>query len=180
MPLPKVALGLCGPVAVTLITFWFLAKKRVDIVSIHTEVEIDTAREKLWVVLSDFEGYQRWNPLMIEIQNPPKALRAGERLDWKSRIKDRVRNYNARIDLVAPNRELAWTGPISGMQKIFFWGEHRFVIEELATGRVRLVNKERFGGLLTLPLARYSRQDVRAAYVEANEALRKQAEVRDI
>ncbi len=110
---------------------------------------------------------------MIEVRG---ESRAGARMDWSSRLNGRVQQYNGRIDRAIDARELTWTGPVSSFGRILFWGEHSFTIEEIPDGRVRLTNAERFGGLMTPLVARFLRDDVRAAYGEANLALKQRVE----
>lgn len=160
-------------VGAVLLVAWIFGQARVGLVHVNTVIEIDASKAVVWSVLSDFAEYRQWNPLMIEVHGPAEA---GARIDWTSRLNGKTRNYNARIDRADAGEELAWIGPISGIERILFWGVHRFVIDELAPDRVRLVNKEWFGGLLTIPLARFLTRDAKAAYDEANAALKQRAE----
>jgi hypothetical protein len=154
---------------------WITGQMRVDFVRIHTAIEIDADKEAVWAVLADFDAYREWNPLMVDVRGESSA---GARMDWSSRLNGRVQHYNGRIDRAIDARELSWTGPVSSFGRILFWGEHSFTIEEADGGRVRLINAERFGGLVTPFIASFLRNDVRAAYDEANVALKQRVEGR--
>ena len=157
----------------TLLFFWISGQARVDLVRVHTETEIAATKAQVWQVLADFGAYPDWNPLMIKVVGDVKPR---GRMDWSSRLNGEVRDYNARIDRVRPLQELSWTGPISGLGRTLFWGEHRFIIEDAPNGRVRLINTERFGGLMTIPLRAFLQRDVHAAYEATNRALKARAE----
>jgi hypothetical protein len=152
---------------------WITGQMRVGFVRIHTSVEIDADKDAVWAVLANFDAYNEWNPLMIEVRG---ESRPGARMDWSSRLNGRVQRYNGRIDRAIDGRELVWTGPVSSFGRTLFWGQHTFTIEELADGRVRLTNAEEFGGLTTPVVASFLQNDVRAAYDAANLALKQRVE----
>lgn len=156
---------------------WITGQTRTGFLHIHTSIEINANKDAVWAVLADFAAYREWNPLMIEVRAESKP---GERMDWSSRLKGTVREYNAQIDRALEGRELTWTGPVSGLLRIVFWGQHRFTIEDIDGGRVRLTNAEWFGGLLTPFIASFLKNDVREAYDEANAALKRRVESRQI
>lgn len=142
-------------------------------VRVRTEIEIAASKEIVWTALSDFASYSAWNPNTIEIHGP---LKPGERVDFRARVGGSVRELNAQIDQVREFEEIIWTGPVSGVMRTFFWGEHRFTIEEISPRRVRFTNSERFGGLFALPMWSFLTRDVVAAYDDANLALKRRSE----
>lgn len=169
-----IAVGLL--IASVLAFGWITGQLRIDLARVHTEIEIDASEEAVWAVMSDLPGYRAWNPLMVEVRG---ESRPGARMDWSSRLNGRVAQYNGRIDRAIRPRELTWTGPVSGLGRIMFWGQHSLTIEPLAPGRVRLVNAERFGGLATPFIAGFLQNDVRKAYDAANQALKHRVEGRE-
>ncbi len=152
---------------------WICAQLRIGFVHVYTEIEIAADKAAVWSVLADFASYRDWNPLMVEVQG---IAAPGERIDWTSRLAGKTRQYNARIERADPLEELSWIGPVSTMGKTAFWGWHRFVVEDIGDGRVRLINKEWFGGVIALTLARFLRHDARDAYEAANAELKRRAE----
>lgn len=162
-------------VGAILLIAWITALLGLAFVRVHTEVEIAASKEIVWGALSDFATYPAWNPNTIEIQG---ALEPGERIDFRARVGETVRELNAQIDQVREFGIISWTGPVSGLLRTFFWGQHRFAIEEIAPRRVRFTNSERFGGLLALPMRSYLTRDVAAAYDAANLALKSWSERR--
>ena len=167
------SIWIVGAVGGVLFIAWLTALVGLAFVRIRTEVEIDASKEVVWATLSDFASYPSWNPNTIEVHG---ALKPGERIDFRARVGESVRKLNAQIDQVREFEEISWTGPVSGLLRTLFWGEHRFAIEEIAPRRVRFINSERFGGLLALPMWSYLSRDVAAAYDAANLALKRRSE----
>lgn len=173
MELSSVLLAIGGTVAAVTVLAWLAGRMKVGTVQVHTSAEINASKETVWAVLVDFKQYPNWNPSMIEVHADPQP---GNRMDWKSKFNGAVRDLNARIDRVDTARELSWTGPISGLERISFWGHHRMIIDDLGGNRVRLTNTEEFGGLMTIPMRSLIKNDVSKAYEAVNAALKQRAE----
>jgi hypothetical protein len=113
-----------------------------------TKIEIEAAPEAVWAVLSDLPSYPSWSPFIREASG---TLAAGERLD----------------------SELRWLGRL--VVRGVFDGEHRFAIEPTAGGS-RLVQEERFTGLLVPFLARGLRRGTLPGFERMNEAVKERVE----
>lgn len=164
-----------GAVGAVLFITWITALLGLAFVQVRTEVEIAASKEIVWATMADFASYPAWNPNTIEIHG---TLEPGKRIDFRAQVGESVRELNAQIETVREFEEISWTGPVSGVLRTFFWGEHRFAIEEIAPRRLRFTNSERFGGLLALPMWSYLTRDVAAAYDAANLALKGRCERR--
>ena len=162
-----------GSVISVLASAWVAGQMLVGWVDVYTEIEVDAPKERVWAAISDFDAYASWNPLMIEVRGKAEA---GQRMDWTSRIAGADRPYDAKIDKAEPYRELSWTGPISSLGRVLFWGTHSLIVEELGPRRVRFINKERFGGLMSIPYGSFLRTGVRDAYDRMNAAVKLRAE----
>jgi hypothetical protein len=171
--LGKLAAFVAASLIVIVIVAWLSALAGVSFVRVHTEIGIDASPETVWAVISDFERYPEWNPLMVKVSGRPAE---GERMEWTSVIENAARDYNAAIDRAVPNRELAWTGPVSTLARSLFWGHHQLIIEPQPAGSVRFVNTEGFGGIATLVVRGFLRNQVRRAYDAHNSALKSRAE----
>jgi hypothetical protein len=139
-----------------------------------TQIEIDAPAQVVWEILVDFERHPEWNPFIEEI--------AGE-ASRGSRLSLTVRPPGGHATSFAPTvlaadeaRELRWLGRV-GLPRIFD-GEHRFVLEPLGTGRVRLVHAERFRGILVPLLWRSLATRTREGFEQMNRALKERAEHR--
>ncbi len=139
--------------------------------TLHTEIEIDAAPERVWQILTDFERFPEWNPLLVRASG---ELRVGARLEVRVQPPG-MRSMTLRPQVLeaTPNRELRWRGqlPIPGL----FAGEHAFVVEPL-TGRTRFVHREHFTGLLVPLLSGMLDGATRRGFEAMNEALRQRAE----
>lgn len=82
--------------------------------------------------------------------------------------------FHPRILLADPDHKLAWLGHlfIPGL----YDGKHRFAIEDLGDGRSRLVQSERFSGLLVGPINRRFGEETEAGFHATNAALKGRAE----
>jgi hypothetical protein len=139
---------------------------------IHTAIEIDAPADRVWRALTDFASYPEWNPFLRRVAGPATA---GAWLDVRAEPQGaRATSFRALVLAAEPCRELRWRGrlPIPGL----FAGEHAFVIEPLGGDRVRLVQRERFRGLLVPLLSRRIDRDIRGGFEAMNRALKARAE----
>ncbi|HEY3441266.1 MAG TPA: SRPBCC domain-containing protein [Paludibaculum sp.] len=141
---------------------------------LRTEISIDAPPETVWRVLTATAAYPEWNPFLVRVQG---GLAAGEKLAITARPPgESEMSFTPTVLAVLPNRELAWRGdlPIPGL----FTGEHRFLLEPAAGGHTRLVQSEKFTGLLIGPLTRSMLDHTGAGFAEMNLAVKIQSESR--
>ncbi len=139
---------------------------------IHTEIEIDAPAETVWRVLTDFAAYNKWNPFVRRVEG---EVSVGARLHVTIQPSGgKAMSFRPTVLVAEPNRELRWLGHfwLPGL----FDGEHSFSIEPLDKGRVRFVQRERFGGLLVSLLSTMLDRDIRRGFEEMNRALRLRCE----
>lgn len=166
-------LFLGGGVVAVVVGFWVTALAGISFVRIHTEIEIAAPKEVVWAVITDFARYGEWNPVMPNLRTKAEL---GARLDWRSDIGGQRRELNGTMMCVKPAAELAWTGPVSSFARVQFWGHHQLIIEERDASRVRFVNTEGFGGVISLLVSEFLQNDVRRTYEAHNAALKARAE----
>jgi hypothetical protein len=136
---------------------------------VSTEIEIGASPEKVWGVLTDFAKYEEWNPFIIKAAGKAEH---GSTIEIHIRTPaGKKRKYGPTITKVEPGRELRWMGKSWVLN-----GEHIFVIEPLQEGRVRLVHREAFDGLLTSFFGKSLDTDIKQGLEEMNRALKKRAE----
>ena len=139
---------------------------------IHTEIEINAAAEKVWRVLTEFAAYPDWNPFVRRVEG---EVSVGSRLLVDIEPSgSKGMSFRPTVLVADPNREFRWLGHLwlPGL----FDGEHSFLIEPLGEGRVRFVQRERFGGLLVPLLSIMLDGDTRRGFEEMNRALKLRAE----
>jgi len=138
---------------------------------LKTKIDIEAAPETVWAVLSDLPSYPSWNPFIREASG---TLAAGERLEIELQL-ERGHSMRFRPTVLAADadRELRWRGRL--VAPGVFDGEHRFAIEPTARGS-RLVQEERFTGLLVPFLARGLQRGTLPGFERMNEAVKERAE----
>jgi len=137
-----------------------------------TEIEINSTPDHVWKILTDFATFPEWNPF---IRRARGELRPGGRLEvLLGASGTQARIFRPTVLAVEPNRELRWLGKLflGGL----FDGEHIFSIEPLEDQRVRLVQRERFSGLLIPFMNKLIDVDTRRGFEEMNQALKQRAE----
>ena len=128
----------------------------------------------VWAVLTDFARYPEWNGY-THIEGAPEAggrLRVSPGPDA-----GRMPTFRPRVLRADPERELRWRGKlfVPGL----YDGEHSFRIEARDEGGSRLVQSERFSGLLVGPINRRYGERTERTFRAVNEALKARAEARD-
>lgn len=111
---------------------------------IETSIEIEAPPEKVWSLLTDFNGMATWNPFIKSISG---TLAPGGRLavhivpPGKSGMR-----FKPTILAVKSERELRWFGRL--LLPGVFDGEHYFLLEPVGLERTRLTQGEKFSGIL--------------------------------
>jgi hypothetical protein len=139
---------------------------------ISSEIEIAATAARVWSVLTDFERYGDWNPFITSISGTP---RPGGQLRVRMHPPGGIAmTFKPKVLNAEPERELRWLGTL-GPRGIFD-GEHSFRIVPLGEGRVRLLQSERFTGLLVPLLILLVRNSTRRGFEAMNQALKLRAE----
>jgi hypothetical protein len=140
-----------------------------------TKIDIDATPEAVWAVLSDLPSYPTWNPFVRQASG---ELAAGKRLELEIQpVGGRAMRFRPTVLAAETNRELRWRGRL--VAPGVFDGEHRFAVEPTAGGS-RLVQEERFTGMLVPFLARGLRRGTLPGFERMNEALKERAEARTV
>jgi hypothetical protein len=140
---------------------------------IHHEIEIDAPPAAVWAVLADVDEYSDWNPFIRRLDG---ELRVGERLEVEiAPPGGRAMTLKPTVLVAKPGRELTWLGRL--LVRGIVDGEHSFRIEDLPGGRSRLVQSERFSGILVGFVGKTLRK-TEAGFAEMNAALKARAEAR--
>ena len=137
--------------------------------TIQTAVTVEASRETVWGILTDFESYARWNPLMTAAEGD---ARLGAHIDLDIHPPDSdVQELSPEITILRPNRKLAW------MSRAVLPGisdrEYEVIIDQLGDERVRVVMHKRFEGIL-IPFTSTAEEQVGLELMA--EALKRRAE----
>jgi hypothetical protein len=139
---------------------------------IITEIEINAPPQAVWDVLTDFEGYDEWNPVMEISGNPTE----GDRLTMVLTLPDRKpQPFKPKVLVADEPAEFRWQGRlfVPGL----YDGEHWFDLTPLEEGRrTRLTHAETFRGVLVGFINRRIGTEVETAFEEMNAALKARVE----
>ena len=139
---------------------------------IQTSIDIAADAGRLWQLVTDFERYAEWNPMLADVHahlEPEAQVRFKVLREGASPLKLR-----ARIVELVPTERLAWRGGTNALIS----GEHYFRIERLDSNRCRFHHGEHFKGIL-LPLFRPMLKNASALYESMNKELKVRAEGAD-
>ena len=138
---------------------------------ISAAVDIEAPPERVWDVLVDLSSYEAWNPFIVEASG---EVAAGRRLRLRMRPPGgRSTTFRPTVQ-AAGGGELRWFGRL-GIGGLFD-GEHRFRLSPTNDGGTRLVQEERFTGVLVPLLRRSLDAGTLAGFRAMNEALKRRAE----
>jgi hypothetical protein len=154
-------------IAVLLSVSIFVGCSLVPAKHIYTEIDISAPPKTVWAILADNARYPQWNPYHVNVIGDMKR---GETLNVTiHKPNGEVVEITPHVMRIIPMQELTWGGGIKGI----FHGEHVFQLQEIGQGHTKLVQKERFSGIV-IPFA--SLDAVEEGYRQMNHALKERAE----
>lgn len=139
--------------------------------TIRSAIEIDAPPAAVWSVLTDTGSYPDWNPFVRRLEG---SLDLGATLDVRIAPPGaRSMRFKPTVLAAVPGQELRWLGRF--LAPGIFDGEHSFTLEPLGEDRTRLVQEERFSGLLVRPF-RSTLEKTLLGFEQMNEALKTRVE----
>jgi hypothetical protein len=138
---------------------------------LHTEILIDAPPATVWAVLTDFADYPDWNPFLTSSMG---TLAVGERLVIRLAPPGGKRvTFKPTVTEVDSGRSFEWLGRL--VLPGVFDGRHRFALLPEGDG-TRLLQTERFAGVLVPLMRRSLDTHTRAGFEAMNHALKARAE----
>ncbi len=129
--------------AILLILILGLSRTKFEV---RHEIVINAPLEKVWQTIIDFENYKDWNSQLSYLGG--KVL-LNEKLHLKLSVTGATPyEFKPTISYFKENERFAWIA-ITGIPKVFD-GEHFFELKDLGNGKVSLVNREEYRGVLSL------------------------------
>jgi len=135
----------------------------------HTSISINKPIDNVWKVLTDFEAYPKWNPLVGELTGDIK-----EGGTIKTHIIPLGKSYYPIVLSFKKEEELIWQG-VQGA-KILLAGKHYYKLRSIDKNNTELLHGEYFTGILSHFLPKSLLQKMENAFVDHNEVFKKLVE----
>ncbi|RFB04626.1 SRPBCC domain-containing protein [Parvularcula marina] len=136
------------------------------------ETLIDASAERVWAILTDFAGYDDWNPMLTEMSGKPEV---GSDLRFiVTDAKGSRRRMGGKVHEVIPGRRLEWRGG----NPVTFIGHHFFELHPVGE-TTRFIHGEVYFGLGPLFLRPVLNARAAPLYPALNEALKARAEAQE-
>ena len=141
---------------------------------LRTEIQIAAPIGRVWQVLTDFDHWQDWNPMVNQVSGNATL---GSKLNITMRGPDAkdAMTYQPTLLEVNPPRSLRWRATM--MSGMIFTNDRVFELSEKNGGTV-LVNKEEFSGLMVPLFWSKMNQFVVPMLEKMNKALKDKLEAR--
>lgn len=140
--------------------------------TIVTEIDIDAPPQRVWQVLSNLAAYREWNPFILEATGEAAV---GSHLTLRMQpVVGREMTLRPTVIDVRDGERLRWLGHL-GVPGILD-ANHCFELTARDGGGTRLVQHERFSGLLVPFVSGTVDRGTRPAFVLMNEALKRRVE----
>ena len=112
---------------------------------VRVETLINAPAEKIWSVLTDFDDYHEWNPLIPEIHCRKKI---GSFVKVKIKIGNMTLPIMAKTTDFTINKRFAWGGPDIKLVNLILNAEHYFEIKKVDKNQCLFIHGERFNGII--------------------------------
>ncbi|MCB0480841.1 MAG: SRPBCC domain-containing protein [Flavobacteriales bacterium] len=138
---------------------------------IYTEITVNASANKVWGILTDLKNYSSWNPFIIKASG---NVMIGEQITNTTKNGDKTLRFKPKIIEVQPAKRFEWLGHL--VFPGLFDGSHYFEIQTLGENSVKLIQGERFKGLLSGVIIKSIRENTEKGFRDMNSALKKEAE----
>jgi len=135
-------------------------------ITCRVEVNIRARASAVWRILTDAEGYPRWNSTVSVLEG---QIREGERL--RLRVPGANRTFTPVVSGIVPNERMTWTGGFAPL----FKGVRVFLLKAGPHESTDFSMEENFTGLM-LPFVKDSMPDFVPVFESYANDLKKEAE----
>ncbi len=135
--------------------------------SIQTSIHIQASTTQVWQVLTDFENYPTWNPLLLSL-NGNVAVGNTIAVDVQGML------FRPTVLTYIANENLTWLGKL--WFRGLFDGEHQLRLVAQEDGSTILHHTEQFSGLLVRLFSRQLDTKTKAGFEAMNLVVKNRAE----
>lgn len=123
--------------------------------TLHTEIEIEASKQRVWRVLFEKERWIHWNPFLFD-RDPMVPLKPGQEvmLSLLRNSGEGETEFKCLVIAVRPEVYLKWIAEIPG-----FKTETSFELQEIGPGRTKYIHRQTFSGWLVRVFLPFIRED---------------------
>ncbi|MCG8668017.1 MAG: SRPBCC domain-containing protein [Pseudomonadales bacterium] len=139
---------------------------------VKTEIVIDAPREKVWQVLTDFDAYGNWNPVIKDVKATPQVNRS---IRFKINLFGQKLPIAAKIQRCEENWYFGWGTDTSLPSNHIIGAHHFFELNPEGDNKTRLVHNEIFYGIvpkIVWPVLK----KLKGSYEDMNQSLKTECE----
>ncbi|OQU97625.1 hypothetical protein CLAIMM_03526 [Cladophialophora immunda] len=145
--------------------------------SVYTKLRLPAPPQQIWDILTDFEHYSEWNPVMLKISGD-QCMGGRIHTEVKNPRTSRVRKFNPVIMNWSPVAHLHWRARLFDLPGLLT-GYHHFILQPSADGMsTDFEHFEIMSGILSYVL-KYIKPsvylDLEQAFAAMNDALKERA-----
>lgn len=129
------------------------------------EFTLNVPAEKAWALLEDFDNYASWNS-MITFK---EKLVVGKTAIMNVSLSGKKIKTPIKVLAVEKNKELRWKGGPKGL----ITGEHYFLIEAIDENSCKMIQGEKFSGLLVPFIWPFLKRTLNTLYQQTNADIKK-------
>ncbi|GAB5493422.1 MAG: hypothetical protein Phog2KO_36370 [Phototrophicaceae bacterium] len=138
----------------------------------HSTIIINTPRQHIWDILTDFDAYNQWNPFTYDVEIP--QFKVGESFQFTVKLGKSERLQKELITQIEEPTVMAWRYPFQ--ENIWLSPIRYQVLTELSESQTQYQTWEHFSGLVAPILKLLVLSDVQAGFDMAAQALKQRCE----
>lgn len=131
----------------------------------QSEIIINAPLDKVWALMEDFDNYSKWNT-MVTFRGTPQV---GDSIPMMVSLGGRVTKTPVKFLAIEKNKELRWVGGPKGL----ITGEHYFQFSEIDTHTTKMIQGEKFSGLMVPLLWPFLKGILNELYEKTNVDIQK-------
>lgn len=142
--------------------------------NIETSISINASAEKVWRIFTDFKEYPRWNPFLKRVFGKPTQNSSAIVFDFY--FKGIFLPAKVIIYTCVFASEISWRGGFPLFLKYLFFGDHRFLFEEVSKNQTLFKHRAVLSGIMPSILKTHIQTAVKNSHLEMNQKLKELSE----
>lgn len=124
------------------------------------EFTLNVSAQKAWALLENFEHYPEWNSAI----SFKEKLHVGKKVMMNVSLAGKKIKTPIKVLAIKKNEELRWKGGPQGL----ITGEHYFLIEAINDNSCKMIQGEKFSGLLVPIMWPFLKKTLNTLYEQTN------------